>query len=459
MIGSMSLQEVQSHTGGVVTGGDAEFCAVSIDTRTINAGELFIALSGPNFNGNEFVSLAGEKNACGVIAGEQVQSNLPVLTVEDTRQALGKIGAMNRDRSKACVIALTGSQGKTSVKEMTAKILAHCGEVIMTQGNLNNDLGVPLSLLKIEEGHEFAVIELGANGPNEIAYTAALTRPRIGHITNIAGTHLEGFGDLNGVARAKSEIWQGIEAGGTAVINLDDSFADQFISDIKTLDKNIVKVSGEGNTAADFFADQINLRDYQGVSFRLNCSLNSSKGSININLKVSGKHSVCNALAAAAMAMTAGAELEHVKAGLESFSSVKGRMSVVPGLNNSTLIDDTYNASPSSFHAAIDVLALSRGIRIVVMGDMGELGSESESAHREVGEYARQQGIEHFIGLGELSRLAVEGFGEDGVFIGERERFAETIKPLLSKTVTVLIKGSRSQGMEKLLAVIQEDKV
>jgi UDP-N-acetylmuramoyl-tripeptide--D-alanyl-D-alanine ligase len=375
--------------------------------------------------------------------------------VADTRQVLGKIGAMNRDRSNACVIALTGSQGKTSVKEMTAKILTQCGAVIMTQGNLNNDLGVPLSLLKIEEQHEFAVIELGANGPNEIAYSAGLTRPRIGHITNIAGTHLEGFGDLAGVAKAKSEIWQKIEAGGTAVVNLDDHFAEQFINDINSLDKQIVSVSGEGNTAADYFADQIALHEFKGVSFRLN----SLKGTVNINLQVSGKHNVCNAVAAAAMAMTAGAELAQVKAGLEEFASVKGRMCVVPGQKNSTLIDDTYNASPSSFHAAIDVLALSKGTRIVVMGDMGELGKDAEAAHQEIGSYAKQKGIEIFIGMGELSRLAVSSFGEDGIFLNERERFAEIIEPLLDDTVTVLIKGSRSQGMEKLLSQIQADSV
>ncbi|MBT6043462.1 MAG: UDP-N-acetylmuramoyl-tripeptide--D-alanyl-D-alanine ligase [Gammaproteobacteria bacterium] len=459
MIGLMNLQEVQEEAGGLITGGDAVFCDVSIDTRTLKPNELFIAVKGPNFNGNDFIPTAVEKKACGIVAGmeanELVAIDIPVMTVNDTRQVLGKIGAMNRNRSKACVIALTGSQGKTSVKEMTAKILGECGEVIMTQGNLNNDLGVPLSLIKIEEQHEFAVIELGANGPNEIAYSAGLTRPKIGHITNIAGTHLEGFGDLAGVAKAKSEIWQKIEAGGTAVINLDDHFAEQFINEIHSLGKHLVSVSGNGNSSADYFADQIDLQEFQGVSFRLN----SSKGAVNINLQVSGKHNVCNAMAAAAMAITAGAELAQVKAGLEKFAAVKGRMSVVPGQKNSILIDDTYNASPSSFHAAIDVLALSQGTRIVVMGDMGELGKDADLAHQEIGSYAKQKGIEVFIGVGELSKLAVSAFGEGGIGLTDRERFAETIHPLLGDAVTVLIKGSRSQGMEKLLNQIQAEKV
>lgn len=459
MIGSMSLQEVQEEAGGLITGGDAGFCDVSIDTRTLKANELFIAVKGPNFNGNDFIPTAVEKKACAIVASmeanELVAIDIPVMTVNDARQVLGKIGAMNRNRSSACIIALTGSQGKTSVKEMTAKILGECGEVIMTQGNLNNDLGVPLSLIKIEQQHEFAVIELGANGPHEISYSAGLTRPQIGHITNIAGTHLEGFGDLAGVAKAKSEIWQKIEAGGTAVINLDDHFTEQFINEIQALGRHLVSVSGNGNTSADYFADQIELQELQGVSFRLN----SSKGTVNINLQVSGKHNVCNAMAAAAMAMTAGAELAQVKAGLEKFASVKGRMCVVSGQKNSTLIDDTYNASPSSFHAAIDVLALSQGTRIVVMGDMGELGRDADVAHQEIGSYAKRKGIEIFIGVGELSKLAVSAFGEDGISLNDRERFAETIQPLLGDAVTVLIKGSRSQGMEKLLNQIQVEKV
>jgi len=457
VIGLMNLQEIQAATEGSLSGGDAEFRAVSIDTRTLNTGDLFIAISGPNFDGNSFIPAAAERNACGAIVSREVSDGLPTLTVADTRMALGVIGALNRALTTACVIALTGSQGKTTVKEMTADILSECGSVLLTQGNLNNELGVPLSLSRIEAKHEFAVIELGANGPGEIAYTAGLTRPRIGHITNISGTHLEGFGDLDGVANAKAEIWQGIEAGGTAVVNLDDEFADQFIRQIKQLgnDRKVVTVSGTGNPGANYQATEICLKGVKEVSFKLRSPL----GEVGVNLKVAGSHNVSNALAAAAMAMSAGASLDHVRTGLGKFLPVKGRMAVLPGLNGCTVIDDSYNASPSSFRAAIDVLASSSSKTVVVMGDMGELGNTADSAHREVGEYARQQSIDHFIAIGDLSRLAVEAFGDEGIFLQERNHFFDAISPLLGNSTTVLIKGSRSQSMEQLVQQIMADTV
>ncbi len=453
MIGSMSLQEVQAETGGVITGANAEFSAASIDTRTLQPGDLFVAINGPNFNGNEFVSVAAEKNACAVIVAEPVNVDLPVLTVSDTRQALGTLGAMNRNRTAACVLGLTGSQGKTSVKEMTGAILAQCDSVMMTSGNLNNELGVPLSLLKIDRQHKYAVIEMGANGPGDIAYSVALARPDIAHITCIAGTHLEGFGDLNGVAEGKSEIWAGIRKNGTAIVNIDDVFAPQFIDQIKLLGRQIVTVSGSGNQHADFFADEIQLDQFQGAGFQLN----SPKGKVAIRLQVPGKHNISNAMAAAAMAMTAGAGLDAVRVGLEKFAAVKGRMCIVAGLHGATLIDDSYNASPASFRAAIDVLAETKGTRIVVMGEMAELGRGAEKEHADIGRYAKQRGIDCLIALGEMSALAVTAFGDGGIFLHQREKFEATITPLLNATTTVLIKGSRSQAMEKLVGQIQDD--
>jgi len=453
VIGSMSLQQVQAATGGVITGANAEFSAASIDTRTIQPGDLFVAIKGPNFNGNQFVAVAAEKGASAVIVGEQVNIDLPALMVADTRTALGTIGAMNRNRVSACVLGLTGSQGKTTVKEMTGGILSQCDSVMMTSGNLNNELGVPLSLLKIDQHHKYAVIEMGANGPGDIAYSVALARPDIAHITCIAGTHLEGFGDLQGVANGKSEIWAGIRENGTAVVNIDDVFAPQFVDQINALGRHLVTVSGSGNQRADYFADDIQLDQFQGAAF----TLNSPKGAVSINLQVPGKHNVNNAMAAAAMAMSAGAGLDAVKRGLEQFAAVKGRMCIISGMQGSTLIDDSYNASPASFRAAIDVLAETKGSRIVVMGDMGELGSDAEKEHAGIGSYARQQGIDCLIATGEMSALAVSAFGDGGIFLKEREQFKDTIVPMLNASTTVLIKGSRSQGMEKLVSQIQED--
>jgi len=445
----MSLQEVQAVTGGVLTGRDASFSALSIDTRTLNENDLFVALQGPNFDGNQFVATACEKHASAAVVGQQVMSDLPMLVVEDTRLALGKIGAMNRERSTACVIALTGSQGKTTVKEMTAAILGKCGEVTMARGNLNNDRGVPLTLAGIEQTHEFAVIELGANGPGEIAYTVSLTRPRIGHITNIAGTHLEGFGSLDGVARAKGEIWEGIQEGGTAVINLDDEYAARFLKALEEqpVSRQVVTVSAKGNPAADYRAKDIVLKGFLGSAFRVE----SPQGQVDISLDVVGLHNVGNALAATALAMSAGAGLEQVQKGLAGFHPVKGRMNILAGLNDAIVIDDTYNASPSSFRAAIDVLALTSGRKIVVMGDMGELGDYAQQAHREIGEYARDKEVNELIAVGNHSRLAVECFGERGVYLEQREAFLDVIQPMLDEETTVLIKGSRSQRMEILV--------
>ena len=446
----MRLQELQELTGGQLFGADAAFNAVSIDSRSLQADELFIAISGENFNGNNFVGAAAEKQAAAAITTEKTDVDLPVLQVKDSRLALGKLGAHNRELSKAKIIALTGSQGKTTVKEMTASILACCGEVLKTQGNLNNDLGVPLTLIRLEAGHEFGVIEMGANAPGEISYSSALTKPDVAHITNIAPTHLEGFGDLDGVARAKGEIWENLNEGGIAVINLDDAYGGQWLERLNGM--NVVSVSALGKANADFTISDLQFDDAMHSVF----TLHSPQGSVEINLSVPGQHNVANALAAAAMSMQVGAGLNEVKEGLQNIQSVDGRMQVLTGLNNSTLINDSYNASPSSFRAAIDVLAEHKGTTIIAMGDMGELGSEAEQAHKDIGEYAKAKGVDHLFGIGSLSELAVSEFTEGGKFFSDMHELAEHITKMLDQQVKVLIKGSRSAGMDKLVPLLQE---
>ena len=449
MIREMSLKEVQTLTGGQLRGADALFNGVSIDSRTIKPGELFVAISGEKFNGNNFVSAAAEKNASAAITTENVETKLPVLQVEDGRIALGKLGAFNRELSDAKVIALTGSQGKTTVKEMTASILSFCGEVLKTQGNLNNDLGAPLTLLRIEAMHEFAVIELGANAPGEIAYTSALTKPHIAHITNIAPTHLEGFGDLDGVARAKGEICKSLVDGGIAVLNIDDAYGSQWMEKLKT--KRFVSISALGKANADYKVRELRFDGAMQSTF----SLITSQGSIEIKLPLPGQHNVANAIAAAALSMQAGAELNAVKQGLEKMRSVNGRMNSMRGLNHSILIDDSYNASPSSFKAAIDVLAQHEGTTIIAMGEMGELGAEAERAHTDVGCYAKDKGINYLFGVGELCESAFSGFAGEGKISSDLEELAEHLKPMLNLQVKVLIKGSRSAGMDKLVQLLK----
>jgi UDP-N-acetylmuramoyl-tripeptide--D-alanyl-D-alanine ligase len=446
---SLSLTQLQTVTEGMidgtVKGHDLSFSAISTDTRTLQKGDLFVALKGPNFNGNEFVAIAAEKQACAALVSENVATTLPTVRVEDTRIALGQLGRHNRRLSTARVIALTGSQGKTTVKEMTAAILAQHGEVLSTQGNLNNDYGVPLTLLRMNPSHRYAVIEMGANALGEIAYTTALAEPDIAHITCVAPTHVEGFGSLEGVGRAKAEIWQGLGKHGVAVLNLDDE------NIMRNADKQaggrIVSISAAGKAEADYRIDAWMDRGLDGSSF----VLRTPRGKQDIQLPLPGRHNAANALAAAALAMEAGASLTQVAQGLAHMQSVKGRLNVKPGLHGSVILDDTYNASPASFKAAIDVLATQPGIRIVVAGDMGELGSLAQSGHREVGQYAKDKGIEHFYATGTLVREAVAAFGGNGIHAADCATLAQMLQPLLQRGVSVLVKGSRSAGMERVV--------
>ncbi len=447
----MGLQEIQELTGGSLSKADVRFNAVSIDSRTLAAGDLYVAIKGERFDGNDFVAEAEEKGAAGAIISRETATSIPTLQVKDTRLALGKIGLHNRLLSQAKVLALTGSQGKTTVKEMTASILAECGKVLKTKGNLNNELGVPLTLLQLHAEHEFAVIELGANAPGEIAYSSAFVKPQVAHITNVAPTHLEGFGDLDGVARAKGEIWESLDEEDIAVVNLDDAYAGQWIEQLKG--KRLVTISALGKSTADFRVSALEFNDAMHSIF----VLQSPIGELEIELTLPGHHNVSNALAAAALSIQAGADLPAVQRGLQKMHSVPGRMSIREGLHQSIIIDDSYNASPSSFRAAIDVLARQLGTKIIAMGDMAELGSYDEEAHREIGTYARQKGIDLLYTIGSSSQLAAESFGKDARHFSRMDALAQHLLFLLDPTVTLLIKGSRSAGMDKLVSTLTQE--
>lgn len=449
----MSLRQLQGVVGGELKGrADVRFSSVSTDTRSVLQGELFVALRGPNFNGNRFVQQAEQAGACAAVVSEAVATSLPLLQVEDTRKALGLLGAHNRLRSRAKVLALTGSQGKTTVKEFTAGILAQVGEVLFTKGNLNNEYGVPITLLRIAPWHQFAVIELGANARNEIIYTARLTNPDIALINNVAATHIEGFGSLAGVAQGKAEIWQGLSQGGTAIINLDDANIVQYYADRPGIRK--VTISAAGKTVADYSASDIASYNLEGSSFMLH----TPKGNARIRIKVPGRHNVANALAAAALAMEAGAGLQQVSDGLQQSHGVKGRLNIKKGHAGAVILDDSYNASPSSFRAAIDLLAELPGLRIVAAGDMGELGADSAAAHTALGEYAAGKGIQKFFGTGKLTALAVQAFGREGVHAADCDELSRALLQHLAPGVSVLVKGSRSAGMERVVKQLTEEE-
>ncbi len=453
MIEAMQLSRLQQLTAGELRGEDRSFSGVSTDTRTLQPGELFFALKGPNFNGNNFVQLAAQKQACAAVVSEPVVSSLPSLQVADTRIALGQLGRHVRQQSQARIVALTGSQGKTTVKEMTAAILQQAGAVLSTQGNLNNDYGVPLTLLRLEAAHEFAVIELGANAGGEIAYTTALAQPDIAHITCVAPTHVEGFGSLQGVAEAKAEIWQGLHEKGVAVLNLDDS--NIMRNFMPRRDLRVVTISAIGKALADYRIEHMVDHGLAGSHF----VLQAPQGTVSIALSLPGRHNAANALAAAALALEAGATLAQVKAGLEAMHSVKGRLVIKRGRYQSVILDDTYNASPASFKAAIDVLATQPGIRIVAAGDMGELGELKVSGHREVGDYAKACGIEHFYATGTLMQEALAAFGPSAVHAADWSQLGSLLADKLNAQVSVLVKGSRSAGMERVVDMLIEKEV
>lgn len=453
MIEAMSLQQAQHVTGGIHTGSNAVFAAVSIDTRSLQAGELFVALKGPNFNGNAFVATAAEKGACAALVSEAVVASVPTLEVADTRIALGQLGAHNRRRSTARVIGLTGSQGKTTVKEMTAAILACRGAVLHTQGNLNNDYGVPLTLLRIGPEHHFAVIEMGANAGGEIAYTTALASPDIAHITNVAPTHLEGFGSLQGVAKAKAEIWQGLAAGGTAVVNLDDDNINACFSAATGVRKVGISAAGKGN--ADYALETWDDHGLAGSGF----TLRTPQGRVAATLSLPGRHNAANALAAAALAMEAGAEPFDVVKGLAALRPVKGRLNFRAGRSGAVLLDDTYNASPASFAAALAVLRQQPGLHVVVAGDMGELGPDSAALHTALGRQIKAAGVVQLVCTGTLSRYTAEGFGAGALHVTDCAAAVVAVLPLLAPGISVLVKGSRSAGMERVVKQLldQED--
>jgi len=443
----LRLQEAAARLNGEWSGDDAAFfTAVSTDTRQLLPGALFVALIGPNFDGHHFVAVARERGACAALVSQPVDDPLPQLRVADTRLALGQLAATWRSRFRRPLIALTGSNGKTTLKEMIAAILRVRGPVLATEGNLNNDIGVPLTLLQLNGEHAYAVIEMGANHPGEIAYLTDLARPDVAIINNAGPCHLEGFGDVAGVARGKGEIFQGLGPNGAAIINRDDRYADYW------LDLN------PGRRIVDFGLDQLatisgQLLDAMTNHFRLV----TDAGQVEIRLPVPGRHNVRNALAAAAAALTVGATLTEVRQGLESLRGVGGRMQRLSGRHGGVVIHDAYNANPASLAAALQAVSAELGHKWLVLGDMWELGPTADALHAQSGQEARAAGFERLYALGEHSRAAVQAFGCGG------EHFAtmETLLAALDHGIKtggepplVLVKGSRGMRMERVVLAL-----
>lgn len=423
---------------------------ITTDTREISAGSLFIALKGERFDGHDFAEQAAINGATALVVSRVLPVSLPQLKVADTRIALGQLGAWMRQQATARVVGLTGSSGKTSVKEMTASILRECGNVLYTSGNLNNDIGVPLTLLRLTPQHDFAVIEMGANHIGEIAYTAALVKPEAALVNNLAAAHLEGFGSLAGVAQAKGEIFDFLPPTGTAIINDESNDWPRWQQKIGQ-NQRVWRFS-PANANCDFSAREIKHHDGQ-----LQFVMLTPEGAIDIQLPLPGYHNVANALAAAALSMSVGAKPEAIKKGLSQLKPVPGRLYPIRLSPHKLMLDDTYNANVGSMTAAARVLSEFPGYKIMVVGDMGELGHEAENCHRQVGTAIKAVGIDKVLSVGSLSRFISES-SSDGEHFQNKSALTERLITLLSEqnTVTVLVKGSRSAAMEHVVQGIQE---
>ncbi|MFB4251922.1 MULTISPECIES: UDP-N-acetylmuramoyl-tripeptide--D-alanyl-D-alanine ligase [Pseudomonas] len=447
MLKALLLSEVSAPLDARLIAGDVRFSGVSIDSRAIQAGQLFVALTGPRFDGHDYLNeVAGKGAVAALVEREVPDSTLPQLLVKDTRLALGQLGALNRGAFTQPVAAVTGSSGKTTVKEMLASILRTRGPVLATRGNLNNDLGAPLTLLELAPEHTAAVIELGASRIGEIAYTVAMTRPHVAIINNAGTAHVGEFGGPEKIVEAKGEILEGLDSAGIAVLNLDDKAFP--IWKTRAAGRQVLSFALD-NSAADFHASDIG-RDARGCpSF----TLHSPKGVDRVQLNLLGTHNVANALAAAAAAHAMGVSLFGIVTGLNAVQPVKGRTVAQLAKNGLRVIDDTYNANPTSMCAAVDILAGFSGRTVLVLGDIGELGEWAEQGHREVGAYAAGK-VSALYAVGPMMAHAVAAFGEHARHFASQADLIAALDVEQDPNTTILIKGSRSAVMENIVAAL-----
>ncbi len=440
------LSDFSTVVGGRLINGDARFTSASIDTRTLAVGQLFVAIEGPNFDGHQFIRDAEAKFAAAVMVSKVADTKLPQLLVPDTRIALGQMAKAYRQQLTIPVIGITGSCGKTTTKTMIASILSCAGNVLATEGTLNNDFGLPVTVMAIQEEHEYAVLEMGANHLQEIAYLTDIAQPDIAMITNAAAVHLEGFGDVAGVAKGKGEIFQGLTAQGTAILNADD----EYFSYWQSITQDKQQVSFGLSDTADVRAENI-VVDAQG---QIGFDLITPKGEVAVQLSVIGEHNVMNALAAAAASLCAGANLDNVQQGLQNMRAVNKRLVKKVAACGAQIIDDTYNANPLSMEAALVVLAQCEQEAVFVMGDMAELGDNAAFYHQQLAEKAQQYGVKKLYAVGELAKHTVEAFGPGACHFQTQADLIAQLQGDLTKNMCVLVKGSRSMQMEKVVAAI-----
>jgi UDP-N-acetylmuramoyl-tripeptide--D-alanyl-D-alanine ligase len=447
---SRNLAAVATKLHGRLVGSNAPFDVVTTDTRSLTRGALFVAISGERFDGNDFVAEAQARGAAGALVSRLAPLALPQVEVADTRRAFGLMASAWRENFSLPVIAVTGSSGKTTVKQLIAGILGVNCRVCVTQGNLNNDIGVPLTLMRLSAKDGALVVELGANHAGEIAYLSGLAQPTIGVITNASAAHLEGFGSLAGVAAAKGELLDALPRAGTSVLNADDPFR----ADWQARSRTEFTVTFGLSPAAD--CRVVGQPQLMATGSRFTMRLPDGM-TMPVDLPLLGLNNVVNALAAAAAAHAAGALADDIRAGLERAAPVRGRLNALAALSGAMVIDDSYNANPASVRAALDHLGKLAGRRVFVLGDMAELGGEAEELHRQIGVYARPL-CEEFLTIGDLARHAADAYGSGAHSFDSLAQLQRAVVALLGDGVTVLVKGSRVMGLERLVGALTEPR-
>jgi UDP-N-acetylmuramoyl-tripeptide--D-alanyl-D-alanine ligase len=449
----MLLSEASKAVQGKLMGADVMFTSVGTDSRNIQNGQLFVALKGEYFDGHEFVKQTISHGATSVLISDKNLAVEPAILVDDTCLSLGELAAYWRNKFNIPLAAITGSNGKTTVKEMLASILrAACkkqDEVLATEGNLNNHIGLPLTLLKLRKAHRYSVVEMGMNHIGEIEYLTKIGKPTVAVINNAGNAHIGELGSIEAIAKAKGEILKGLEPDGTAVINADDVFAPLWLS---LAGKHKVNTFGLKNKA-DVSAN------YRLNASSSNLEINTPQGVIKVNLSTPGLHNVMNALAATSAALAMGVSIQIVATGLESYSGVKGRLQQKSGKNGALVIDDTYNANPMSMKVAIDVLMAMPGEKILVLGDMGELGDNAAEMHAEIGLYAKASGLNSLYALGDMSLDIVNAFGVGARHYSTPQELTAVLLGQMKQGTNVLVKGSRFMSMERVVDEIVIKKI
>lgn len=452
----LHLSQIASPLRARKVSADVSFSRISTDTRTLQAGDLFVALVGPNFDGHEFIAQAQQKGAVGALVSTEIDTDLAQILVADTRIALADLARFRRQQMSGLWLAVTGSSGKTTVKEMLGQILAHAGTVELTQGNLNNDIGVPITIMNMQaQGIDYRVLELGANHIGEIAYTCRIGQPQIAILNNAQDAHLAGFGGLKGVVEAKGEIIACLNADGQAVLNLNDPSYNYWLQ--------LANGRQVWSFSVDNIAARVHAKNLIVAAQTSDFELCIDGQECPVHLPLAGRHNVANALAAAAAASAAGLTLQQITSGLRTCEAYCGRLVRHELANDVLVIDDTYNANPASVRAAIDVLIKQGGTSCLILGDLRELGTASYSLHMDLGRYAAKAGITYFIGIGSRVAAAVNQFAIDGgqhaIAVASQTDVLPYLQALPKQSLSCLVKGSRSTRMERVVTLLlQQDQ-